>query len=346
MSPRPRSLSRRGFLLGTGAAAGAALLTACGSDGGSDKNPGKSGTAAAGGSDAAAFPVTVPGKPGSTTVKSAPKRVAACGYLRDVDLAIALGAPLVAATSNSAFASGLAPWQKPTGKIQLIDQTSGIPIEKVAAAAPDLILASDDYSIKDDFPKLNRIAPTLGYQDGPGSDQWDVMIRRAGKALGRADEAEKLIKGVQDKVAKAVASHPQFKGHTYTFGPAGSDGSVFTISREADASAEFFSRLGFHLSPKVTSLPQSSTPNRSQIAAERLDLLDADVLILAYPDAKTRAQFESKPLFKRLSAVKRGAYIAIDMPTALSLAFPSVLSIPYGLDLMLPKLTTAVATLG
>ena len=37
--------------------------------------------------------VTVPGKEGSLTVKSAPRRVVAAGYLRDTDLALALGLP-------------------------------------------------------------------------------------------------------------------------------------------------------------------------------------------------------------------------------------------------------------
>ncbi|MCA1222511.1 ABC transporter substrate-binding protein [Streptomyces sp. 8L] len=343
MNRRSTPLSRRGFLLGSGAAAGGLLLSACGGGKSSGGSPAKS--AGTGGASASGFPVTVPGKPGSTTVKSAPKRVAACGYLRDIDLAIALDAPLVVATKNEVF-NGFAPWQKPKGKVELVDQTSGVPIEKIAAAAPDLILASDDYSIKTDFAKLSRLAPTLGYQDSAGSDQWDVMIRRAGKALGRSAQADKLVSDVRAKIAATAAAHPEFKGRTFTFGPVGADGSVFTISRGADASAEFFGNLGFHLPAKVTALPESSTPNRSSVSVERLDLIDADVVILTFPDAKTRTAFEAKPLFKKLGAVKRGTYLAIDMPTAISLAFPSVLSIPYGLDVMTPKLAAAVAKLG
>ncbi|MEW2518359.1 iron-siderophore ABC transporter substrate-binding protein [Actinacidiphila alni] len=345
----PRSLSRRGFLLGTGATAATAALALAGcssddSDKGSVKSdtkgsgsPTASGTAAAG-----AFPVTVKGTPGSTTVKAAPKRVAACGYLRDTDLALALGAPLVLAARNAVFPSGLAPWQKPTTSPELVGTTDGLPLEKIAAARPDLILASDDYQLATDYAKLTKIAPTLAYGNGVGKDGWDLMAQRAGDVLGKRAEADKLITDVRAKIAQVKSEHPEFTGKTFTFGPVGADGSVYTTSSTADAAATFFHQLGLELSPKVTKLPPSATPGRSQIARERLDLLDADVVILTYPDEATRKKFESDALFKRLPAVKRGSYIPLDMPTAIALAFPSVLSIPYGLDAVTPKLATAV----
>ncbi|MEC3993911.1 iron-siderophore ABC transporter substrate-binding protein [Actinacidiphila sp. DG2A-62] len=341
-------LGRRGFLLG---AAGAALaLTGCSSDddgkGGAEdgtKNAEGGATASAGATastDAAAFPVTVAGKEGTVKVTSAPKRVAACGYLRDTDLALALGAPLVLATKNAVFPSGLAPWQKPTTDPELVDSTKGLPFEKIAAAAPDLILAADDYQLADDYATLSHLAPTLSYRRGVGQDSWQDMAARTGQVLGKRAQAEALVARVQAKIAAVHAQHPELQGKTFTFGPV-SGGEAFTIKSPTDASAVFFSQLGMTLAPQVTSLPDSATPGRAAISRERLDLLDADVVILTFATEPERKSFEAQPLFRKLKAVRRGSYLALDMPTAIAVAFPSVLSLPYGLDAVVPKLAAA-----
>jgi iron complex transport system substrate-binding protein len=41
--------------------------------------------------------------------------------------------------------------------------------------------------------------------------------------------------------------------------------------------------------------------------------------------------------------VRRGAYIALDMTTAIAIGFPSALSIPYGLNAVTPKLAKALS---
>lgn len=341
-----QALPRRGILL-AGLGATAAVLAGCGSGGdGKDAKAPASGAGSAGGTagtDAAqgSFPVTVPGKEGSLTVKSAPRRVVAAGYLRDTDLALALGLPLVGGSRNATFPSGLAPWQKPTTKPELFDTTDGLPFEQIAALRPDLILASDDYGLAQDYPKLARIAPTLSYETGVGADTWQTMTTRVGEAVGKKAEAQQLVTQTQAAIVKAKADNPSLAGKTFTFGPVSNLNSIYTINDTADASAQFFAQLGMVLSPKVTSLPDSSTPRRAQISAEQLALLDADVVILSYQDAATRAKFEALPVFKQLPAVQRGSYIALDMGAAVSLAFPSVLSIPYGLTTMVPQLVAA-----
>jgi iron complex transport system substrate-binding protein len=276
-------------------------------------------------------------------VPAAPGRVVACGYLRDTDLALALGANLVGYGENSTFPGGLAPWQKAASAAKGFDTTNGLPLTTIDELRPDLILASDDYNLAKDWSDLGKVAPTLGYLKGVGQDSWQQMTTRAGEALGAKRQAATLISQVERKIAAVRSQHPQFAGKTFTFGPVEGNGTIFTTSSPTDASATFFRQLGFALAPGVTHLPASSTPGRAQISMERLDLLDADVLILAYATTGARRQLEADPLFKGLSAVKRGAYIALDFPTAIALAFPSVLSIPYGLNATVPELAAAVA---
>ncbi|MDH6214344.1 ABC transporter substrate-binding protein [Streptomyces pseudovenezuelae] len=298
------SPGRRGFLLG--AVGATPVLSGCssgddGTGGGVEKSgdPDTTAQAAAGG-----FPATVSGKEGAAKVTSPPKRFAACGYLRDTDLALAL------------------------------------PFETIAAARPDLILASDDYQLHDHYPKFQRLAPTLSYRKGVGQDGWDEMAQPTGDVLGKREKADSLVADVRKKIADVREQHPELRGKTFTFGPV-VGGDVFTIKSADDAGAQFFSQLGMKLSPKVTSLPDSAIAGRAAIARERLDLLDADVVILAFDTPQGREEFEAQPLFKELKAVRRKSYIGLDMPTAIALGFPSVLSLPYGLDAVVPKLAEA-----
>ncbi|WP_433887491.1 ABC transporter substrate-binding protein [Streptomyces sp. CA-111067] len=332
-TPPGRALPRRGFLL---SAAGAATALVAGCSNSSAKT-------AATAAPKQGFPVTIPGKLGPTKVANAPARVVACGYLRDTDLALALGANLVGFGRNSTFPTGLAPWQKASSQAKGFDTVNGLPLTTIDRLRPDLILASDDYGLAKDWATLGKIAPTLGYLKGVGEDSWQQMATRAGAALGKKDKAAALVTEVEQKIATVKSRHPEFAGKTFTFGPVEGNGQIFTTSSATDASATFFRQLGFTLAPAVTQLPASATPGRSEISMERLDLLDADVLILAYQTTAAQKKLEANPLFKRLKAVERGSYIPLDFPTAIALAFPSVLSIPFGLDATVPKLATAVA---
>jgi iron complex transport system substrate-binding protein len=332
---RDRSaLSRRGLLAGA-LGVTAAGLTGCSTSGSAD--PTVSAKPAAG------FPVTVPGKLGKTTVTAAPKRVVAAGYLRDTDLALALGAPLVGVARNVALPGGIAPWQHLKGSPTLFDATDGVPAEKVAALRPDLILASDDYTLAKDYAKLSGIAPTLGYTTAPGQDDWTEMTRRAGAVLGRRKQADALVAKVKGQVADARKKLAGAAGKTFAFGPVSSPSELYVINSAKDASAVFLSQLGLTISPKVTKLPTGDTPQRASVSPERLDVLDADVLILTYLKPDVRQKVEANPLFRRLDVVRRGAYIALDMTTAIAIGFPSALSIPYGLNAVTPKLAKALS---
>ena len=331
---RARSLSRRRFLGGAaGTAALAALTTACGEP--------AARTSLDAADAAPGFPVTVPGRLGPTTVDRPPSRVVAVGYLRDTDTALALGAPLVGTTTNPSFANGHAPWQQPPPDLPAMSTASGLPFERIAGLAPDLILATDDYSLARDLPRLSAIAPTLGYQNGVGQDLWSDTARRIGQVLGRTDAAEDAITRVQAQVAATRAAHPEFTGKTITLGPVQSESQIYTVNSTTDASMRLFADLGFRLSPRVLGLPSTATPGRTQVPPERLDLLDADVMVLPFTNPGVRARLEANPLFRNLPAVQRGSYVPLDLPAAVALGFPSLLSLPYGLDPTVPALAAA-----
>jgi iron complex transport system substrate-binding protein len=77
------------------------------------------------------------------------------------------------------------------------------------------------------------------------------------------------------------------------------------------------------------------------VGQEQLDLLEADVMFV-FPSPEARPRIESSPVFQQLAAVQRGSYVPLDLDLALSIGFPWVLSIPYGLSRIVPKIQAAL----
>lgn len=97
-----------------------------------------------GGAEGDALTVTIKHKFGETTIKKTPKRVVCVGLVEQ-DALLALGIVPVAVTKWFGEAPGcIFPWttdELPDVKLPtVLDATSGIPVEKVAAQAPDLII--------------------------------------------------------------------------------------------------------------------------------------------------------------------------------------------------------------
>ncbi|GLZ42187.1 ABC transporter substrate-binding protein [Actinokineospora sp. NBRC 105648] len=337
-----RPLSRRFFLTATGVGALTAGLAACGSGGSAGSAPTTSAGPAAGGGG---FPVTIDGAEGKAVIPARPQRVVTVGFMRDLDEAVSLGVNPLATTPASNFDSGLPPWVEAKlggAKVEQLSYEDSLPFEKIIALGPDLILATDSYSLADDYANLSAIAPTLSYAQDVAEDTWQTRVGRIGTALGREDEADKLVAEVTSKIDAAKKQHgAALAGKTFTFNLLNAEGALATIILPADASAAFISQLGMKLSDKVTGLPQSGPAGRAVVAQENTALLDADVVLFSFRNPEERAKVEADRLFQALPAVKRGAYVPLEVETALSLAFPSTLSIPYALDKIVPLLVQA-----
>jgi iron complex transport system substrate-binding protein len=115
---------------------------------------------------------------------------------------------------------------------------------------------------------------------------------------------------------------------------------VYTVNSDQDVSAQLLAGLGMRLSPKVLTLPTSGIPGRAQLSLENLSVLDADVVVAAASQADLAA-FAKSPVFESLGAVRRGAYVPFDYTTAVSIAFPSTLSLQWAMTQVVPKLSAA-----
>jgi iron complex transport system substrate-binding protein len=328
-------LNRRRFLGWGAAGVVAAGLGGC-STGGSTATP----LAAAPG-----FPVSVEGRFGPTVVPAPPERVVTLGYGPDTGTVLALGVTPVGIARDNNVPEGVDPWVSALGPApELIQTLNGMPFEQIAALRPDLIVATSEYSLAQTHADLAKIAPVLAYGSAPNTDPWQDTTHRIAQVLGKVALADQKVQEVQQRIARARADNPRFAGRTFSFGPVTADGVVRTTRSTTDLSAVFLQQLGLTLSPKAQALPESSTKGKAVVSPELLDAIDADVLILTYTsaDAAMRTRLEADPLFQNLPAVRRGSYIALEVPTAIAIAFPSVLSLEYALDHVVGLLAGAI----
>jgi iron complex transport system substrate-binding protein len=311
-------------------------LAACGSD---DDGGGET-TAPAATTAAGAFPVTIENTFGTVEVSAAPERVVALDFA-SADAALALGVRPVAIARVDYAEDGVQPWTKAAlggERPELLTTSDGYPVEQIAALRPDLILATNAYGVGDVYDELTQIAPVVAFETGEGEDTWQQATARIGRALGRAQEAADLIAETERKVADARRANPAFEGKTITFFNV-VDRTAWAINVPDDFSIKFLSDLGFVLNPAIARV--RAQDGRAQISAERYDLLDADMVIGTSPSPAELRALAGNPLFERLPAVRAGRYVELPLSPVTSIAFPSALSVQYGLEEIVPLLARA-----
>jgi iron complex transport system substrate-binding protein len=281
--------------------------------------------------------VTIENKLGAVEVPERPVRVVALDF-PSADTAIALGVVPVGMAKVSYAEGGVQEWTRAAlagEQPELLDVDSGMPLEAIAALRPDVILATNAVGLAEAWDKLNRIAPVVAGLQGEGVDPWQDVALRIGRALGREGRARELVDEVEAEVARAREEHPGFEGRTISFFNF-VEGSPYVINSESDFSIRFLSELGFELPPEVAAL--RGEDGRAKVSPERLDTMDADVIMGTSPAPEALETFARGALFRRLD----GAWLEIDLPRATSMAFPSLLSVPYGLEQLVPRLAEAV----
>ncbi|WP_330284541.1 iron-siderophore ABC transporter substrate-binding protein [Streptomyces sp. NBC_00588] len=313
-------------------------LAGCGSVKDDD---GDSATDAAKAESFSAFPVTIKHKFGDTKISAAPKRVVVIGNggTDDVDALYALGVTPVAVSKDSFASDGVYPWLKDridTKKTKLLDTVNGVDYEQVAALQPDLILATSDFTLDKDYKKLSAVAPTIGFATAWGQQTWQQHVQVVGKAVGKEQQAEQVIKDTEADIDKVRANHPKMEGKTYSLSIGNTPAKIFTIASESDFAAKLMGELGLGLTPSVKNIKTVSGSPTGELSFEQLDKLDADLVIIAFTTKDLQKAFESSALVKNMSAVKKGDYLVTDVETVSQLRSPSVLGIPWALDNLEP----------
>jgi iron complex transport system substrate-binding protein len=309
------------------------LLAGCGDDT----------TPRASSAPAGAFPVTIEHKFGATTIESEPKRVVVVG-LREQDSLLALGIVPVGTTEwYGEHAGAIFPWAEQAlgdaKKPEVLSFTDGIQYERVAALAPDLILAVYSGLNLKDYDTLSKIAPVVAQPPGQvdWGSSWQDEITITGKAVGKAKEAEGLKAKAEQQLADAAKAHPEFKGQTaavatpyqgiYVYGP-------------QDARSRLLTDLGFTFPAELEDI--GGKEFGGQLSDEKLDLLDVGAL-LWFADPGPEAKLMKNAVYSKLAVRKEGRDIYLPEKGTLyeATSFISVLSIPLLVDQLVPKLAAA-----
>lgn len=309
------------------------LLAGC--DGGSPRSDGDAGR-------------TIEHKYGSTKLPKDPKRIVTVG-LNDQDAVLALGTEPVGVVDWFGERSPTSwPWSKKLwgeARPTVVGERDDFETEAIARLKPDLIIGQHTGMTRDQYRKLSEIAPTVA-QSGEHADHampWREATKRIGRAVGNEEKANRLIAAVDRRFEQERKKHPEYDGQTMAVGESFAPGE-YTLFAAHDPKLEFMTALGFGAPERITQL--AGRNNAAEVGAERLDLLsDVDRMVWLYSDPSGEQRIKSDVAYKRSTVAREGRDLFVgyeNASIAAAMTFNTVLSIPYAIDRMAPKIAENV----
>jgi len=294
--------------------------------------------------EAAAFPVTIAHKYGSTTIEKLPQRIVLVG-LTEQDALLALGVvPVATREWYGGHPGAIFPWAQDklgNAPVPVVLSTSELNFEQIATLKPDVIVGLYAGLTQEEYDTLSKIAPTVA-QPAEYVDYgipWQELTKTIGLIVGKKAEAEKLVADVEAKFAEARTEHPEFQNATGVVASAWGYPDTYYAYNSQDARGRFITSLGFKTIAEVDKL--AGTEYGASISRERLNLVDVDALVWIDLD---RASAEADPLYQQTRAFreKRDVFLPGTDPIYDALNFSTVLSLPFAIDGLLPRLAAAV----
>lgn len=334
-------------LLGAGAAGAALSACSTGATGGTST----SASASVNASGASGYPVTIKHALGTTTISKPPTRIATVAET-DQDLLASLGIvpTLVPATAWGGNARKSTDWFdaaiKKLGKPFPTQYSAAdkIPVDEIAKATPDLILATNSGITADEYAKLSKIAPVVAYPGSAWGTTWQQSLEMVGQAVGKSAEAAALKTQTEKAIADAKAKYPaiQDKSATWLYLDPTSN-STFSVYLTLDNRPRMLTEFGFTTPAFVDTLQKANAGKfYADISAEKATTAAADVAVFYVTDTKQVDQIKNDKLLGQIPAVKSGAFLAAaDNTISLTMGVPTTLSIPVAIEKFLPDLAKA-----
>ncbi len=277
------------------------------------------------------FPIVMDHAFGTTTIETPPQRVVTIGF-NEQDFVLALGVEPVGVREFLGYDAPNRPWAPTSVRGKEIPTVGAneLELEKIATLEPDLILGINSYVDKGTWKKLDALAPTLAQSDEwpAGATPWGQQWLQIGVALGKDEQAQSLVDQVADQFDRAKADHPEFVGKQAAF-VFGVSGGVFHLGAD-DYRTGWLTELGLEV-----------VETSGEVSLEKLAEIDRDVLVAE----GLAPEITGADVFTRLSAVEEGRYVYLgefDQDFAAALGFNSPLSLPFLLDIAVPRLAAAL----
>lgn len=293
---------------------------------------------------AAAFPVTIDHKFGSTTIPARPTRVVSLGFTEQDAIVLFGVQPIAVRYAFGPEDDVFFPWADDAAgdASPEILARGEVNLEQIAGLDPDLIMAVTAGLEQTDYDALSKIAPTVvppeEYIDF--GVPWQVQTLVTGRALGQEARAAEVVADVEAQIAAARDAHPEFDGLTLALSGPSYDGE-YPFHASDDPRTHFFVDLGFVVPQELDAI--AGDQFYGYLSREQAELLDTDVLAFQSGSAEERAGIEADPILAALPVVAEGRSIFVEGPDYDAIQFSSALSLPYLIESFVPKLAELAA---
>jgi iron complex transport system substrate-binding protein len=154
--------------------------------------------------------------------------------------------------------------------------------------------------------------------------------------LGGEDRAAELIERTDRLTTELAAELPGLQGKTYAMANYVPGDAIYVVADPTDGSATFFYGLGMEIDPDLIAIADGAS-GRAKLSLERVDELDADLLVLLTNGADPA----EIPGYSTLPAVGDDAVAVLDVASISGLNTPTPLSLPYSIEKLRPALEAA-----
>ncbi len=292
---------------------------------------------------AGAFPVTIEHIFGSTAISERPERVVALG-ISDADVLLALGTVPIANTGYQYYESGLGPWTNDAvgdAKLTYLESDSEPNLEQLASLDPDLIVGVTAAFDENIYAQLSKIAPTIARPAGTAeyavgrAEQTELIAT----ALGEKERGVALNRETDQALQAAITANPAFADKTGV-AVLPYDGQ-YAVYGPREGRGQFLTSLGFTI-PEAITAQDDGVSFFVPVSAENVRTFDGDIVLILGPDETYDAVAEN-PAMASLAATQHHGVIATTLDERGAISFNSVLSIPWALNSIVPRIARALA---
>jgi len=242
---------------------------------------------------------------GETEITGTPKRIVALEF-SFVDALATLGVAPVGIADDNDPKLIIKPIKDRVGQYTSVGSRYQTNLELISSIQPDLIIA-DLSRHKAIYADLSKIAPTVVLTSlGANYQQTLSAFKVIGEAVGKADEADKILAAHKTKMAELKKAAP---GPDRTVLPAVVNSNGFFGHSSSAYAGSLLEELGY----KDAVQSQEAYP---KLTLEQVVTADPDVLFLMRVGETTVVdEWQKTELWKGITAVKNGAVYYVDRPT-------------------------------